>query len=383
MADLAALKQQFLLRPDVIFLNHGSFGACPKPVFEVYQRWQLEAEQQPVEFYGRRFDALIDHARSELGRYLNTSADNLIFVPNATTGINIAARSLSLAAGDEVLTTDQEYGAMDYTWEFVCGKTGARYVKMPLPDALTTPEDFVEAFWQQVTPRTKVIFLSHITSSTATILPIAEICQRARAQGIITVIDGAHAPGQIALDLTALDADIYTGNCHKWMCAPKGAGFLFVQPQHQAVIEPAVISWGWLPDSSFTQRNQWQGTREISAYLTVPSAIEFQQTHDWDAVRAHGHTLAQQAREQIANVTGIAPLTPDTPMWFAQMITAPLPACDGEVLARRLRDEYRIEVPITRWNGRMGVRASFTAYNSADDLAALVEALATLLPQVA
>jgi isopenicillin-N epimerase len=381
--DPRSLKAQFLLRPDVIFLNHGSFGACPKPVFQVYQDWQLQLEQQPVEFLGRRFDDLIHEARAALAAYLNADAANLIFVPNATTGINIVARSLPLAAGDEILTTDQEYGAMDYTWAFVCEKTRARYVKHTLSTEGQTPADLAAALWAKVTPKTKVIFLSHITSSTALILPIAELCRRARAQGIITVIDGAHAPGQIPLDLTALDADCYTGNCHKWMCAPKGAGFLVVQPHLQAIIEPAVISWGWLPDASFTTRNGWQGTRDIAAYLSVPAAIRFQEAHDWEAVRAHGHELARLVRAQVAKQTGIAPLTADSSDWFAQMVTMPIPSCDAGVLQARLRDEYRIEVPITQWNGQMGVRASFQGYSTREEAQALVTALAALLPQVA
>lgn len=378
--DPSALKAQFLLRSDVIFLNHGSFGACPKPVFQAYQDWQLQLEQQPVEFLGRRFDALLDDARRALAVYLNADAANLIFVPNATTGINIVARSLPLAAGDEILTTDQEYGAMDYTWEFVCEKTGAHYVKQALTTEGQTPMDVADALWAAVTPKTKVIFLSHITSSTALILPIAELCRRARAHGILTVIDGAHAPGQIPLDLTALDADCYTGNCHKWMCAPKGAGFLVVQPHLQAIMEPAVISWGWLPDASFGTRNGWQGTRDIAAYLSVPAAIRFQAARDWDTVRAHGHELARLVRAQVAKQTGIAPLTADSADWFAQMVTMPIPLCDAGILSARLRDNYRIEVPITQWNGRMGVRASFQGYNTREEAQALVTALAALLP---
>lgn len=381
--DPAALKAQFLLRDDIIFLNHGSFGACPKAVFQTYQDWQLRLEQQPVEFLGRRYDNLMHEALTALANYLHADAPNLIFVPNATTGINIVARSLPLAAGDEILTTDQEYGAMDYTWQLVCEKTGARYVKHRLNMRHQTPQAAADALWAQVTPKTKVVFLSHITSSTATILPIADLCRRARAQGIITVIDGAHAPGQIPLDLAALDADCYTGNCHKWLCAPKGSGFLYVQPHLQPVIEPAVISWGWLPSASFTQRNGWQGTRDIAAYLAVPAAIAFQAAHEWDAVRAQGHELARFVREQVAMLTGIAPLTPDAAAWFAQMITTPIPACDAAQLAKRLRDDYRIEIPITQWNGQMGVRASFQGYNTQDDAQQLVAALAALLPQLA
>jgi isopenicillin-N epimerase len=378
MFDPLALKTQFLLRPDVTFLNHGSFGACPKPVFDTYQQWQLELERQPVEFLGRRYDDLLDEARAALARYLHTDANSLIFVANATTGINIVARSLALAAGDEILTSDQEYGAMDYTWQFVCEKTGARYIRQPL----VLDETLVDTFWAQVTPRTKVIFLSHITSATATILPIAELCRRARQHGILTIIDGAHAPGQIPLDLTGLDADAYTGNCHKWLCAPKGSAFLMVQPHLHALIEPAVISWGWLPGASFATRNQWQGTRDIAAYLSVPAAIQFQHDHDWESVRAHGHALARQTRQRAAHLTGVAPLVPDSSDWYAQMITLPLPGRDTERLTRRLREAYQIEIPFTKWNEQTGIRASFQGYNTQADADLLLEGLAALLGEV-
>jgi isopenicillin-N epimerase len=375
MFNPVALKAEFLLRPDVIFLNHGSFGACPRPVFETYQQWQRTLEAQPVEFLGRRYDALMGEARAVLADYLHGVVDNLIFVPNATTGINIVARSLPLAAGDEILTTDQEYGAMDYTWEFVCQKSGAFYAKHALDAADQTPAEAAERFWSNVTPRTKIIFLSHITSSTATLLPIADICRRARAQGILTVIDGAHAPGQLPLDLTALDADCYTGNCHKWMCAPKGAGFLYVQPHLQPLIEPSVISWGWLPDASFSKRNGWQGTRDIAAYLSIPAAIQFQQAWGWADVQAYGHELARYTRARFAEMTGAAPLIPDSRDWYAQMITLPIPPCDGAAFTARLRDEHHIEVPFTEWGGRMGIRASFQGYNTQEDADKLLEAL--------
>jgi isopenicillin-N epimerase len=382
MAHPNNLKEQFLLDPNVVFLNHGSFGACPKPVFETYQRLQLELERRPIEFLGRRADEMLDQARGVLAQYLNVESDNLIFVPNATSGINIVARSLDLQPGDEILTTDREYGAMDYTWQFVCEKTGAHYVQRALPVRPQSVESFIEEFWAGVTPQTKVIFLSHITSATATILPIAEICRRARQHGILTVIDGAHAPGQIPLDVTQINADFYTGNCHKWLCAPKGAAFLHVQPQHQNIIEPAVISWGWIADASFVKRNQWQGTRDISAFLSVPAAIEFQRANQWDEVRARCHELARETRQRVAELTGIAPFVPDSTEWFAQMIAAPVQNCDALTLGRRLREEFHVEIPIIEWNGLVGIRASYQAYNTPEDMEILLDALSVILPQI-
>ena len=373
------LREQFLLDPDVVFLNHGSFGACPKPVFEAYQNWQRELESQPVAFLGRRVDDLLANARASLGNYLHVSEDNLFFVPNATTGINIVARSLPLHAGDEILTSDQEYGAMDYTWEFVCVKTGAKYIHHPTPLPVSTTEEWVENFWQAVTPRTKVIFLSHITSPTALIYPLEEICQRARAVGILTVIDGAHAPGQIPLDLTALDVDFYSGNCHKWLCAPKGSAFLYVKPAYQSIIEPMVISWGFTEGSSFVTRNQWQGTRDVSAFLTVPVAIQWQADHDWDAVRDQCHALATDTRQRLAELTQLPQLAPPSSVWYRQMFTAPLAPCDSVWLKEQLYKQYKVEVPLVGWNGGSYVRVSIQGYTTQEDTEIFIKAIKDLL----
>jgi isopenicillin-N epimerase len=379
-----SLRDLFLLDPDVHFLNHGSFGATPKPVFEEYQRWQRELERQPVEFLGRRNDDLLREAREALGAYLNVDADSLVFVTNATWGINVIARSLELEPGDEVLSTDHEYGACSMTWEHLLGKTDARYCRHPVPLPVTTHEEFVEAFWGSVTPRTKVIFLSHITSPTALIFPVKEICRRARENGILTVVDGAHAPGQIPLDLQDLGVDIYSGNLHKWLCAPKGAGFLYVRPEEQDWIESLVVSWGWgregvITDSTFVQRNEWQGTRDIAPFLAVPAAIRFQQEHGWDAVRERCHALARQTRQRLADLTGLPPIVPDSCDWFAQMVTCHLPTDDPLTLKTRLYDEYRVEVPMGKFQGVGQVRVSFQGYNDQSDLDALVDGLQRLL----
>lgn len=379
------MREHFMLDPQVVFLNHGSFGACPRPVFEVYQNWQQELERQPVAFLSRRADGLLDEARARLATYLNAPTDHVLFVNNATSGINLVARSLKLQPGDEILGTDHEYGALEMTWDFVCERTGAQYISQPIPLPLTTPEAFIETFWQGVTPRTKVIYLSHITSPTALIFPIEEICRRARAAGILTIIDGAHAPSQIPLDMEAIGADFYSGNCHKWLCAPKGSAFLYARPEHHAWLEPLVISWGWQDNDQFSQppfirQNQYQGTSDPAAYLSVPAAIDFQQAHDWNTVRARCHQLASQTRAEIAELTGLAPIAPDDPRWFGQMAASPLPALDHRILKQRLYDEFCIEVPINFWNERPHIRVSFQAYNTADDAQALLRALRTLLP---
>lgn len=368
---------QFLLRPGVTFLNHGSFGATPRPVFEVYRAWQRELEAQPVEFLGRRLPGLLAEARACLGGYVGADPNNLVFVPNATHGVNIVAHALDLQPGDEVLGTSHEYGAAARAWRFYCAKRGARYVERPLTLPLTSPEDVVERLWQGVTERTRVVFLSHITSPTAVILPVAEVARRARAAGILTVIDGAHAPGQVDLALDELGADFYTGNCHKWLCSPKGAGFLYARPAVQALVEPLVVSWGWEAErssgSTFQDYLSWAGTSDPAAYLSAPAAIAFQAAHDWHEVRAACHALAAAARESVADLTGLPHVYPET--FFGQMCVAPLPVGTLDRLGTRLWDEAQVEIPQIRWQGQEFLRISIQAYNSPGDVERLVEAL--------
>ncbi|UCC65853.1 MAG: aminotransferase class V-fold PLP-dependent enzyme [Anaerolineae bacterium] len=381
---MTELKSQFLLDPEVVFLNHGSFGACPRPVFDAYQHWQRELERQPVEFLGRRARGLLAEARAALAAYVGVEAQDVVYFPNPTAAINAVVRSLDLGPGDEILTTDHEYGAMDRTWRFACRKTGARYVQQPVPLPVTAHSDFVEIFWAAVTDRTRAIFLSHITSPTALTFPVQEICYRARQAGLLSIVDGAHAPGQIPLNLEGLGADVYTGAAHKWLCAPKGSAFLYVRREVQGLLEPLVVSWGWESEhpsgSQFIDHHEWQGTRDLAAFLSVPAAIEFQAGHDWAAVRQRCRALAGKTRQRLNALTGLDPICPDSPEWFTQMFAARLPPADLDRLKGRLYDEYRIEVPLRQWNGQPLIRVSFQAYNGQADADALVDALAQLLP---
>jgi len=381
-----ALRQEFLLDPDVVFLNHGSFGACPRPVFERYQQWQRELERQPVEFLSRRERGLLAEARAALAGYVGCAADDLVYVSNVTTALNIVARSLPLEPGDEILTTDHEYGALERTWTFVAEHRQAKLVIQPLPLPITDPDEVVDAMWAGFTPRTRVLFLSHITSPTAVTLPIERLIARAREAGIWTVIDGAHAPGQIDLDLSGLEVDFYGGNCHKWLSSAKGAGFLYVRPELQHLIEPLVVSWGWRPGepgpSVFVDAIERQATHDIAAYLSVPAAIEYQRQRDWPAVRAECHELARMARRGISKITGIDPLVADDPRWFAQMATLPLPACDGALLKKRLYDEYRVEIPVGAWGDIPCLRVSVQGYNTRSDIERLIDAVHELLPGI-
>ena len=382
---MANIKDQFLIDDEVIFLNHGSFGACPRPVFEAYQNWQLELEQQPVDFLGRQAEHLMADARDQLAAYLNTAADNVVYFPNPTTAINMVARSLDLKAGEEILTTNHEYGAMDRTWRFLCGKSGAKYIKHPIPIPVSNHEDFVEAFWEGVSTHTRVIFISHITSPTALIFPVEEICRRAREAGIISIVDGAHAPGHVSVDLRFIDADIYTGACHKWLCAPKGSAFLYARPELQPILKPLVVSWGYESDepgpSQFIDYHEWQGTRDLAAFLSVPKAIQFQDEKHWDEVRLRCHQLAVNAHSEISNLTKMEPVSPSGSEWFGQMVALPLPgSTEQKALKDRLYEEYQIEVPVYTWNEMPMIRLSFQAYNQPADLEVLLDALKILLP---
>jgi len=380
------LRALFQLEPDIIYLNHGAFGATPLPVFEVYQEWQRRIERQPTRFFMHEARPALRAAREAVGAYVGARADDLVFVHNATFGVNVAARSLPLQPGDEVLTTTHEYGACNNAWEFVCARRGATYVKQPIPLPITDEAQIVEQLWQGVTPRTRVIYLSHVTSPTALTLPVQAICHRAREQGIYTVIDGAHAPGQIALDLETLGADIYTGNLHKWLCAPKGAGFLWARRQIHAQIEPLVVGWGFGPERSlfdeneFVSATQWLGTDDISAYLSVPAAIQFLAAHDWRAVSEQCHNLLTATLERLTAHTGLtSPYLAKTRL-YQQMAVARIPLQpDMAAFKQRLLDRYRIEVPCFAWQGHHLIRISVQGYNSADDLDQLVEAVETML----
>ena len=383
----AALRQEFLIDPEVVFLNHGSFGACPRPVFERYQAWQRELERQPVEFLGRRLRDLLAEARQALATYLGADTEEVVYVPNVTTALNVVARSLPLESGDEILTTDHEYGALERTWTFVGEYRGARLVTRSLPRPMDDSQAVVDAIWAGVTPRTRVLFLSHITSPTAVILPIAPLIQRARAAGIWTVIDGAHAVGQIDLNLHELGVDFYGGNCHKWLSSAKGAGFLYARAERQDLIQPLVVSWGWRPrdddgwSTPFVSQIQRQATHDVSAYLSVPAAIAYQRERDWPTVRQECHELVRFARQELTSITGAEPLVPDDVRWFAQMATLPLPhGIDTASLKERLYDEHRIEIPVGQWGGSPTLRVSIQGYNTRADIEHLLSAVRTLLP---
>lgn len=350
------MRGGFLIDPGVAYLNHGSYGACAAEVFEEYQRWQRVLERDPHDFFVRRFDDELLTAREELAAFVGARADDLVFVPNATSALNAVLRSGRIAPGDEVLTTRHEYGAILRTLEFV----GARVV-FAEPDELDTA----------IGTGTKAVLVSHVTSPTALVLPVEDVCAAAREAGVLAIVDGAHAPGQLDLDLETLGADVYTGNGHKWLGAPKGAAFLWARPEHHEWIAPLVISWGCREAASFGARHGWQGTRDPSAYLAVPRAIEAHAGFDLQRMRF----LADEAEVRLAELGHMR--LPGTPAPFMRAVE--LPPGDPDELALRLHEEHRIEVPVYEWEERRLLRVSIGPYNDEADVERLERALRALL----
>lgn len=385
------LARHFLLRDDVVFLNHGSFGACPRPVFETYQAWQLELERQPVAFLGRELTERMRVPRVALSAFLGTTPENVVGLVNATEGLNIVAQSLDLKPGDVILTTDHEYSALEKTWAYVARRTGAKVVTVKVPLPLVSEAAFTDAILAGFTERTRVLFFSHITSPTALVFPIERSIAEARKRGIWTVIDGAHTPGHIPLALDKLGADFYSGNCHKWLMTPKGSAFLYVRPELQRMINPLVVSHGWTIDSRepgaqgafgnspFIDELEMQGTRDPAAWLTVPAALDFRREHDWSSVAADCRDLAQETASRLRALTGLEPLS--SPEFCApQMVAMPVPHIeDPRAFGRHLLERYGIEIPVFNWQDRSIVRVSVQGYNSRAQMDLLIEALSTML----
>ena len=384
--DPENLKTLFQLDPDITFLNHGSYGACPSPVFEDYQKWQVMIEQHPVKFMQDDIYQYLDESRSSLGSYINCDKNDLIYVPNPTHAVANIINNVNLDIGDEVLSTDLEYGSCDRMWFYEAEQKGFIYNRSKVSLPIIDKESFCNDFWKNATEKTKYIFISQITSSTGMILPIPEIVLEAKSRGIKTIIDGAHVPAHIDLDINDLDPDYYVGACHKWLCCPKGVSFLYVKKDQQENIQPQIMSWGWgeeyeefkdstqLKSSSrFINIFQWQGTRDMSAFLTVPKAIEFQEKYDWDSVRNRCKKMIIDARNQISTVTNLPKICPDD--WLGQMASFLFPADDVAELKNSLYNDYQIEIPAMSYNGYSALRISIQGYNSEDEVDYLVETL--------
>jgi isopenicillin-N epimerase len=367
------------LRSDVTYLNFGSFGACARPVFENYQQWQLELEQEPVQFIAINGPRYLQQSREALASYVHCDASDLVYVTNPSYGVNIIAKSLQLDPGDAILSTDLEYGACDKAWNYYCKKSGASYVRQHIPFPVISKEKLIDDFFKGISKRTKAIFISHITSATALILPVSEICAIAKEKGLLTIVDGAHVPGHLPLDLSALQADIYIGACHKWMLTPKSCSFLYVKKELQHLFDPLLISWGYdsatTSGSRFIDYHQGQGTRDFSAFLTVPEAIRFMEQHDWKTVAANCRKMVQQNADRFCALMKTMPVCPVTDEFVGQMFSIPVQTSQPEALQRHLFEQYKIEIPVMRQDRSTYIRYSINAFNSQEDLDKLYTAL--------
>lgn len=374
-----SLKSHFYLDPEVTYLNFGSFGSCPKEIFEEYQKFQLELEWEPVQFITRKGNEYLKKSREALSNFIHCHVDDIVFTMNPSYAVNIIAKSLPLQAGDEVLATNIEYGACDKTWAYYCQKHNAKYIRQKISLPVRDNDQIVQELFMACTERTKLIFISHITSATALKLPVKEIILEAHRRGIRCFVDGAHAPGQIDIDLKDLDVDFYTGACHKWMMTPKGCSFLYIKREYQEEFDPLIISWGYQSmfpgHSKFQDFHTVQGTRDFSAFLTVPKSIEFMKKNNWTEVAARCRAIVQSNAIRFCNLMETDPISPINDTFLVQMFSIPVRCKDPEALYAHLFSNYKIEIPVMRQDEKVYVRYSIQAYNSQDDLDRLYDAL--------
>lgn len=371
-----------------MFLNHGSFGACPQPILTLQQTLRQQMEASPVQFLWRHYDARLQPVRAALAAFIGANPRDLVFVTNATTAVNAVVRSWPLRRGDEVLTTNLDYNACRNVLTECARAAGARVVVAQVPFPVSGPEAVLAAVMGAVTRRTRFAMIDHVTSGSALVLPIAGIIRELAARGIATLVDGAHAPGMVPLNLQRLGAAWYCGNLHKWVCAPKGCAFLWAGEDHQAILQPAVISHGNNTPrtgfSAFQDRFDWAGTFDPSAWLCIAEAIRWLGSllpGAWPAVRRHNHALACDARRMLCAALEVA--APCPAAMLGSMATIPLPPrlqnvrCDGRIAPdqQRLHDEYRIEVPFVTIGPLRCLRLSAHLHNSPDEYAFLGEAL--------
>ncbi len=386
----SALAHHWDLDPGVVFLNHGSFGACPRVVLQHQQELRARMERGPVQFVHRDLEGLLDVARGELAAFVGCNADDLAFVPNATAGVNTVLRSLAFAPGDELLVTDHEYAACRNALDFVAGRAGARVVVAPLPFPAAGPRAIVDAVLAGVTPRTKLLLVDHVTSPTGLVLPVRELVHALRERGVDTLVDGAHAPGMVPLALDELGAAYYTGNCHKWLCTPKGSALLHVRRDRQAGIRPLAISHGATSPrrdrSRFRLEFDFTGTDDFTPFLCVPAALQFLGgllPGGIPALQQHNHELALRARERLCAAASTTPPAPASMLGSLASVplpatrAAPVPPLGLDPLQVALRRDHHIEVPVMRWPApalRL-LRVSPQAYNSDAQYAWLAQCL--------
>jgi isopenicillin-N epimerase len=387
--------QVWALDPSVVYLNHGSLGSCPVPVLAAQRAWQDRMEASPIEFLLRDYLSKADHVRAVLGSLIGADPDDIALVTNATTAVNTVLRSLTFGPGDELLTTNHEYNACLNALDVTAERTGARVVRAVVPFPVTDPADVIEPIVAAVTERTRLALISHVTSATGIVFPIREIVAELQARGVDVLIDGAHAPALLDLDVTGIGAAYYAATCHKWVCSPKGTGLLHVRPDKQAQIRPLVISHGTNDDSTgrplFRREFDWQGSNDPCGFLAIPTAIEVLAglaEGGLPGLRQRNHDLALRAMAMLGDVLGCPAPAP------ASMISAMVAVGIGDRfpddeartrLDHALRDTFGIEVPVMRCRldldgpPRWLVRVSCQAYNDESDIEALRLALTAAL----
>lgn len=389
------MRQHWTLDPDITFLNHGSFGATPRVVLEKQSEYRAQMEREPVRFFVRELEPMLDDARRALAEFLGADAAGLAFVPNATAGVNAVLRSLDLDKLDELLVSTHEYNACRNALDYVAGLAGAKVVVFDIPFPIASPEVVIERVLEKVTGRTRLLLIDHITSQTALIFPIERIVREMQARGIDTLVDGAHAPGMLPLDLRSIGAAYYAGNLHKWVCAPKGAGFLYVRENRRLGLHPVSISHG--ASSPRTDRSRflvefdWTGTFDPSAWLAVPDALLFVGSlieGGWPEVMRRNRELALQARDVLCSALNIEKPAPDA--MLGAMASVPLPdgtqtaapPLYGDHVQDALLFEHGIEVPFVPWPHppKRVLRVSAQLYNTTEDYEKLAAALLLHLP---
>jgi isopenicillin-N epimerase len=394
---LTKFAKYWFLDPKVSYLNHGSFGACPSPVLEIQHYFRKQIEMNPMDFFVRDLESLWEKALDVLANFLGSDRDNLTFISNATTGVNTVLRSLQFASGDEILITNHEYNACRNAVEFVASHTGAKVIVADLPLTIATPERIIEIVLEKVSSKTKLALLDHVTSQTGLVFPIQQLVKELNNKGVDTLVDGAHAPGMLPLNLQELNAAYYTGNCHKWMCAPKGAAFLCVRSDRQKCIRPLSISHGAnsprTDKSRFRLEFNWTGTDDPTPYLCVPEAIRFMGSllpGGWLELMNRNRELAIAARKLICQTLDIPLPTPD--IMLGSLASIPLPSSLLEVsnsakridylnsLQELLSKQFAIEVPVITWgdSSTQLLRISAQVYNTKEqyeDLAATLKSI--------
>ena len=378
-------KEWFMIDHEPTYLAHGSFGGCLSVAYEDRLSWYEKLEKNPHNFLVNELFDELKESRKALANYLNCNFNNLVYFPNPSTALNTVIRSLDLNENDEVLTSNHEYGALDKTWNFYSEKRGFKYKKVKIGLPYDDEDFFIESFKKSITKKTKVIFLSHITSSTALIFPVEKICKIAKDNNILIIIDGAHAPAQTSLDLKKLDADIYVGACHKWMCAPKGVSFLYAKESLKDSIEPLVVSWGWRDEmlnekSKYINNHQWQGTNDLSAYLTIPKVIRFLNQNKWNHISNECRNLILYVKNRFKIDKSLCIPTSNNDKHLGQMLSfqvnqnskfSTIVKQDQSKIVQLQKTIYKksnIHIPIIYWNGSVFMRVSIQAYNSESDI---------------